>query len=234
MLKKLFTSLLSGKSNNRSNRISEDEQVRISKTSNVNTLNKKAYSLLREATKHKNIDLEYSINCLKDSIQLADDNNLIYGIQDRLRLPKYLQLAGRNDEAWSEYNKIVNKIISNTDPIGLKCGDLMYVYDSMRLHLQREKKFNKAIVFHVMSILYKVKLAHIANVKNNIEYYDIKDNLKKELCNQLKKTTKLDLLDPITNDVFNEIKKKTNIDVNQCAHKIKEYMNDGDETGHSE
>ena len=85
-----------------------------------------------------------ALACLDEAYKLAAQQSYDdYGEwTNYLRLPAYLQLAGRNDEAWRWFNK-------------LTCGELPYreqsnelafrldwrslVSDKMRLFLEREK-----------------------------------------------------------------------------------------------
>ncbi|MBU1339480.1 MAG: hypothetical protein KKD56_10475, partial [Acidobacteria bacterium] len=51
-------------------------------------------------------------------------------IQERLRLPMYLQLAGRNDEAWDELNRLnVQYVDQFSQPV---------IANQMRVFLQKE------------------------------------------------------------------------------------------------
>lgn len=70
------------------------------------------YHLQRKATIYKqqgNLDL--AIECLKKSNELMPYARFIYQEKDYLRLVKYLQLAGKIEEAKIEENKIKNSTI---------------------------------------------------------------------------------------------------------------------------
>ena len=66
-----------------------------------------------------------------------------------LRLPAYLQLSGRNDEAWGWLNKLncgefPHGGLSNEIAFQLNWREI--VSDKMRLFLEREKKFKQALI----------------------------------------------------------------------------------------
>ena len=76
------------------------------------TLASEAYSLLREATVLKRAR-RFLDACekLRQAYAAPGAENLM--IEDRLRLPMYLQLAGRNDDGWDELNRLATQY---TDP----------------------------------------------------------------------------------------------------------------------
>lgn len=71
-----------------------------------------ARSHLKEATVLKK-EKKYTEACekLREAYSSNGSENLM--IEDRLRLPMYLQLAGKNDEGWDELNRLLKKY---TDP----------------------------------------------------------------------------------------------------------------------
>jgi len=65
-------------------------------------------NLLKEATSLKK-EKKYIDACDKLREAYAADGAEILIIEERLRLPMYLQLAGKNDEGWAELNKLLKK-----------------------------------------------------------------------------------------------------------------------------
>lgn len=110
--------------------------------------------LHREATTHKKTDLNKAIACLVDA------KNLMYGKDDRmieqwLRLPLFLQQAGRFDEAMEQFEELLDMVrprnerrlsfLNNTTHVELAiCSDKMRIYDKMKLACKREKLTDKA------------------------------------------------------------------------------------------
>lgn len=111
--------------------------------------------LLKEAVAHKNNkEFDVAVEKLKAAFELMIPDEL-YGVavEKRVRLPQYLQLAGRNDEAWNELNNLILFIGEHDEPIK-KYFSYSYVYDKMRLHLERRKKFQPAIMLGIESYVF--------------------------------------------------------------------------------
>lgn len=88
-----------------------------------------ARNLLKEATALKR-EKKYIEACekLREAYSADGAENLM--IKDRLRLPMYLQLAGRNDEGWDELNRLnVRYVDQFSQPI---------IANQMRVFLQKE------------------------------------------------------------------------------------------------
>lgn len=99
--------------------------------------------LLKVATQLKK-EKKYDEACekLREAFSTEGSENLM--AKERLRLPMYLQLAGKNDEGW----RILNELnISYTDVYSQ--ADIA---NQMRVFLQKEKKFEKAILFGAWNI----------------------------------------------------------------------------------
>src|SRR5690625_2403268 len=114
--------------------------------------NKDEKELLHLATqKKKEGNFDEAIQHLKEAYKVIGKGRINYDIKTLLRLPKYLQLADRSDEAWSEFNKLLSEVYSNrNDNIVIQHIDASIIYDSMRLFLQREKKHKQALVFFAL------------------------------------------------------------------------------------
>lgn len=64
----------------------------------------RAQALLKEATsKHDSKDLTGAIACLRDAYGLLEQSPLSYPVATYLRLPLYLQKAGRFEEAMESF-----------------------------------------------------------------------------------------------------------------------------------
>src|SRR5690625_2814276 len=76
--------------------------------------NKDEKELLHLATqKKKEGNFDEAIQHLKEAYKVIGKGRINYDIKTLLRLPKYLQLADRSDEAWSEFNKLLSEVYSN-------------------------------------------------------------------------------------------------------------------------
>lgn len=121
-----------------------------------------ARELLKEATQLKK-DKNYDAACekLKEAYAASDANELM--VKERLRLPMYLQLAGRNDDGWRVLNELNVKytdVFSQAE-----------IANQMRVFLQKEKQFKKAILFSVWEIAKEIE-RDILNLQGSIELSD--------------------------------------------------------------
>ena len=75
-----------------------------------------ARRLLKEATKLKK-EKKFPEACEKLREAYSAEGGEILMIEERLRLPMYLQLAGRNDEGWAELNRLLAKYVGPFDQL---------------------------------------------------------------------------------------------------------------------
>jgi len=144
------------------------------------------YSLLIEATQAKQDgDIENAIELLKTAYAKIKEEKIIYGIQTYLRLPLYLQEAGRGDEAWKEFN---NLIISATSDSLVMYMDHSIIYDKMRLFLQREGNNKAAIHYGFLSYFSWAIGLNQQNRRRELSSYLSPENYKKKINTLLKKS----------------------------------------------
>lgn len=120
-----------------------------------------ARSLLKEATALKK-EKKYIQACekLREAYSSNDSENLM--IEDRLRLPMYLQLAGKNDEGWDELNRLLKKyidpysppIISHQMKVFLKKENNESALNPVRVISQVDNKLQKKKVTESKSVKY--------------------------------------------------------------------------------
>lgn len=156
--------------------------VSISLTKNFSTQyqESKARFLLKEATKLKK-EKKYSEACekLKEAYVAQGSDEL--SVKDRLRLPMYLQLAGRSDEGWKILNELNIKhvdVFSQAD-----------IANQMRIFLQKEKNYKKAIYFGAWALCKEIERDR-SNIKHCLDMtdefaaldaeYDLSDNSDKK------------------------------------------------------
>lgn len=105
--------------------------------------------LLRQATSHKESgDWDAAVKCLYQFKRMAETDSTVYPIETHLRLPLYLQAAGRFNDAIAEFNLLLNNAKAQKakeyahQPVRVQTmlwhSDLSIVYDKMRLAYQRE------------------------------------------------------------------------------------------------
>ncbi len=115
----------------------------------------RADRMLKEATSlKKEGDIDEAIRTLRKAYQSIASGRTIHSVSSFLRLPAYLQEAGRPDEAWQEFNSLLTRGYPNQPKNAAgRWMDHSTVYNKMRLFLQREKKPLEAVTFGVFSLV---------------------------------------------------------------------------------
>lgn len=177
----------------------------------------RAYPYLRKATQlKKEGDIEAAISSLRTAYGIAGKD---IGVDERIRLPQYLQIAGRNDEAWKEFNDLI--IEAGSSQIKeLAYFDLENIYDKMRLFLQREGRFIDAIGTGVLSYTCFVRAVFFQATSNQKVFTYMREERTKQLAfiteegfiekmvfPLLKKAGKEKYLDDMKTIIFSGVKK---------------------------
>lgn len=126
--------------------------------------------LLKQATQLKK-EKKYDEACEKLNEAFVADGHENLMTKEFLRLPMYLQLAGKNDDGWRALNEMNIKFIdiySQSD-----------IANQMRIFLQKEKKFKLAIQFTVWSICKNIEI-YRSNIKNSENFADEMAELDEE------------------------------------------------------
>lgn len=121
--------------------------------------NPKAEAALKRATALKKKGrMDEAIAALRDFRRHAERGEASFGIESYVRLPLYLQAAGRREEAWEEFYRLVNKGYPHQlDDEGCRCKERSTVYDKMRLFLQRDGHKRLAVYFDVMCLASRLR-----------------------------------------------------------------------------
>lgn len=115
-------------------------------------------------------------------IQSADTD---HGIQVFLRLPCYLQQAGKPDEAWRQFNHLLTNGYPNMQKDERHWLQMKsVVYDKMRLFLQREKKNLLRLLNSAVWLLF---LIFVLLGINEHDSYSDREYLGEELMKLLKR-----------------------------------------------
>ena len=182
----------------------------------------KADDLLKEATaRKKENDFDSAIQLLRQAFEEIRKANALLGVETFLRLPLYLQQAGRSREAWLEFNSLLFKGYPNqTRDMGSLARDRAKIFDKMRLFLERDGKAEIAAVFGVFHMVCKgIGLFHEDRRK------ELKAWFSKTACTEyvaeLKKYTgSLGRLQGIFYAVVEELGEYPNIDFEKLARRI--------------
>lgn len=128
----------------------------------VKEIKQDARELLKEATQLKK-SKQYIEACekLREAYKAPGSKDLM--VKEMLRLPMYLQLAGKNDDGWREINELNVKFVD--------VYSQAEIANQMRVFLQKEKQFKKAILFSVWSIAKEIERDN-SNIENSIKSSD--------------------------------------------------------------
>ncbi|HKP37685.1 MAG TPA: hypothetical protein VJT71_12585 [Pyrinomonadaceae bacterium] len=159
-----------------------------------------ANELLKNATAANSADdFDGAINLLRQAYSEIARGPVSYSVDTFLRLPLYLQQAGRDEEAWHEFNLLLTRGFPNqlnhADVIPMEHSR---IYDKMRLCLQREKQFDRAVRFGVLSFVsWAIGLDRQRRGKELAGYIDvenIEDNIRPLLVKAKKPHLKEELI----------------------------------------
>lgn len=208
-----------------------------------------AHDLLNIATKQKKKgDLEGAIETLRKAYKINEANNEGIGNTAFLQLPMYLQAAGKNDEGWNEFNKLLLDGWSADTSL-----DFYYIYDKMRLFLQREQRAIEAVPYGVISYImcamhhfdrwkhyekkkkeeeniYAKKSCDIFIKKHSDVYFRLCSNdflpqLKENFTPLLKKAKKLDCMDEVIKITQTHIKAAPKLNIQGIHSDIERVLN---------
>lgn len=170
-------------------------------TSRVDPIKK----LLQQATAEKKSgNIEDAICTLQEAYREISRTSIDYTIDAFLRLPHYLQLANRPDEAWREFNRLLVEGYPNQFRTSeLLPMDHSVIYDKMRLFLQREHRSREAVKFGIFShLLWAIGLNNQSR-KQELRSHMAKSAVRTMLLEHLKKARMEDLF-PELQESFNK------------------------------
>lgn len=141
-------------------------------------------TLHKEATQHKkDEEWDEAIQKLKAARKVAYGSKTTYPVRKHLRLPLYLQQAGRMDEAVKEFKKMLRG-----DYPSVPDSETMFwiqrgiIYDKMRLAYQREAMHDEAAVSEAYSYLcdaYGTMQGNSHDREERLEYYRSEEAARK-------------------------------------------------------
>ncbi|MBW2673819.1 MAG: hypothetical protein JRD89_10465 [Deltaproteobacteria bacterium] len=137
-------------------------------------------------------NLDQAIESLRAAYAEIAKGQTTYTVDTYLRLPLYLQAAGRNDEAWSEFNRLLNDGYPNQlSDFSVQTMEHSEIYNKMRLFLQREGKNDKAVVIGVLSSLARARGLHLQRRKKEYSQFISNSEFESTLTPLLKKAHKM-------------------------------------------
>jgi len=183
---------------------------------------KEPNELLKEATaKKKAGNLEGAIDVLKMAYKAIEKQGGGYTVEVFLRLPMYLQAAGRSDEAWNELARLLKSGYSGQ----LKSADVLpmehaLIYDKIRLFLQREGKHDQAVGFGICAYLaWPIGLCR-QNRTSELKQWRKRNAADDTILELLKKAEKEHLLPQLRDLVNSRIGQLPNIDLEAVKEEV--------------
>jgi hypothetical protein len=142
--------------------VEHTSQSHVIEEAEVKKTNLDARKLLKKATQLKK-SKQYVEACekLREAYKAPGSKDLM--VKELLRLPMYLQLAGKNDDGWREINELNVKFVD--------VYSQAEIANQMRVFLQKEKQFQKAILFSVWAMAKEIERDK-SNVENSIKSSD--------------------------------------------------------------
>ena len=182
--------------------------------------------LLKEATAKKKIgDFDEAIALLRKAYKQIEKGTITYSVDTFLRLPLYLQCAGRNDEAWKEFNLLIinghSGLIMSKEMLPMHNSK---IYDKMRLFLQREKKFDKSIKFGILSHLSWCDGLYQQGRKKELKKSLSEEAIKKILQPLLKKAKKTSELNLLVKKISADLTNYPNVSMANIANRVEKHI----------
>lgn len=156
-----------------------------------------------------------------------------------LRLAMYLQKAGKNEDGW----QLLVNLLENGHPqrsyfyqhdLFNQLCEIGEINAKMCLFLQREKKYDAALIYGVKSFLLSCKQIHLnafiekdewLNKEFLKEWKDITkaETIENEISSYFKKTTKIEKLNTVASKIFNYLSSidNTQFDIDRLFQEIK-------------
>jgi len=179
-------------------------------------------ALLKEATAlKKEGNLDAAITKLRQAYDAISTTNVTYDVKPFLRLPMYLQEAGRNDEAWKELNNLLLGF-----PNQLKSEEVLpmthsIIYDKMRLFLQREKKFEKAVLFSVFSYLCWIKGLSLQRRKHELRDCLRRKTIEQAIASDIRKAKLTRLAEQLVDIVERQAERLPDLDLHRVEEEFR-------------
>lgn len=178
--------------------------------------------LLKEATSAKKSgNLDEAVSLLRKAYKAISKNDLDYGVKTFLRLPLLLQEAGKVEEAWDEFHRLLTKGYPNQSKNSqLVPMNHSEIYDKIRLFLQREERNDEAIKYGIFSHLSWASGLYLQKRRDEFKDFIAAETIDDIVMKLLKKAKKANLSEKVSNLVKHEIKNIPKIDLKVLGTKI--------------
>jgi hypothetical protein len=167
--------------------------------------------------------MDAAIDMLRLAYEIIIEINGMYSHTTYLKLPQYLEAANRKDEAWQEFNKLLNEGYPNrTVNPGIIATENSVIYDKMRLFLQRDDKKKLAIKYEIYSHLSWMCGLYLLDRKSELEGTTSDETIRYRINSVVKKAELNSVAEKLVSLVNEQITKLPNIDFNQVGARVDE------------
>lgn len=155
--------------------------------------------LLKKATKaEKNGDPNKAISILGDAYKAISKTSISYSVETFLRLPLYLQKAGRNQEAWEQFESLLsgNYHLASNDPELIPMNQST-ILDKMRLFLQRSGSPELAVAYGLASYFSRAQGLAWQRRFDEFDLYAEREAIDDLVANLLKRAKRADRFEAV-------------------------------------
>lgn len=183
--------------------------------------------LLKQATANKAAgNLDRAIELLKQFWIAEPLGSGGYSVEAYLKLPMYLQHAGRRDEAWGLLNKLLTDYVLSIPKLNDQVLPMVWseIYDKMRLLWQREGEASIAVKYGVLSHMCWLLGLHRQRRREELRHCAGREAIEAVVKPLLKKAKGLHQTTAICALVESEVRKLPNVDMKSFGDSIDQLL----------
>jgi hypothetical protein len=177
---------------------------------------------LKEAAALKDADdVDGAIKLLKRAFEEIRRENVLYSVETFLRLPVYLQRAGKMKDAWQEFNHLLFKGYPNQPKDeAILAIDRAKIFEKMRVFLERDGRADVGAVYGVFHLVCKGIALHKEQRQR-----ELRSSFSKTACadciHELKKHPgNLGPLQPVRDAIVEELGRYPDVDFEMLGKRI--------------
>jgi hypothetical protein len=177
---------------------------------------------LKEAAALKDADnVDGAIQVLRRAYEEIKRDKALYPIDTFLRLPLYLQQAGKMKDAWQEFNTLLFKGYPNQPKdAALIAVDRSKVFEKMRLFLERDSRSEIAEVYGVFGLVCKGISLHKEGRKQELKAWFTKNTCSEYVDGLRKCTGNLGAVQGIKEAIVDELKHYPDVDFDKLGARM--------------
>lgn len=149
-----------------------------------------------------------------------------YGVEAYLKLPMYLQQAGRRDEAWRALNELMTGYVLPTAKLNDECLPMMHseIYDKMRLFWQREGESSLAVKYGILSHMHWMLGLHRQRRREEFRDCGSRETIEVVVRPLLKKAKHVHLMSRLCDFVEAQVRKLPALDVHSVGSGVDQLV----------